>query len=282
MVDERSLPPRVRDEDDDRVNPLERLQLLSGDDAALEAFLDDIDVKSPRAREMMLELARRTTIARPERFFADHQRAVAALESLRRHGFRGSRAAPRLGPVTAFVRWGIELVARYIVVSYVQTVTTDMRNLYLMREIESPDGSHEMKLLRSARFDAAALVEAVKTRAVGVPTFVIGGLLLPLIASMYRLATGLTFDDWVTATIVGVGGVLVGVAISWFLLRGTALASGRIRLSVREPLRELWKSVGNCGNPPRDHSRRFAIVGITLTIGVWIVVPTLVGLSFLR
>ena len=55
-----------------------------------------------------------------------------------------------------------------------------------------------------------------------------------------------------------------------------------IGLSVREPLKELWASVGNCGNPPRDHSRKFAIVGITLTVGVWIVVPTLVGLSFLR
>ena len=47
---------------------------------------------------MLTELARTATIARPERFFADHQRAVAALESLRRHGYRGSRALPRLGP----------------------------------------------------------------------------------------------------------------------------------------------------------------------------------------
>ena len=51
---------RLRHEDD--VNPLERLQLLSGDDAAIEAFLDDIDVTSPRAREMLTELARTTTI----------------------------------------------------------------------------------------------------------------------------------------------------------------------------------------------------------------------------
>ena len=101
---------RLRHEDD--VNPLERLQLLSGDDAAIEAFLDDIDVTTPRAREMLVELARTTTVARPERFFADHQRTVAALESLRRHGYRGSRAASGLGPLTSFIRWGIELVAR--------------------------------------------------------------------------------------------------------------------------------------------------------------------------
>jgi hypothetical protein len=273
---------RWRSRDDHDVNPLERLQLLSGDDAAIEAFLDDIDVTSPRAREMLTELARTSTIARPERFFADHQRAVAALESLRRHGFRGSRAASGLGPLTSFIRWGIELVARYIVVSYVQTVTIEMRNLYWFREIEAPDGSPEMKQLRSARFDAAALAEIVRGRAVGVPTFVFGALLLPLFASIYRLATGYTWDDWVTAAIVGVTGALIGVAISWFLLRGTAMASSRIRLSAREPLKEVWVSVGNCGNPPRDQSRRLAIVGITLTVGVWIVVPTLVGLSFLR
>ena len=277
MRDERFRQPTEHD-----VNPLERLQLLSGDDAAIEAFLDDIDVTTPRAREMLVELARQTTIARPERFFADHQRAVAAIESLRRHGYRGSRATPGLGPLTAFIRWGIELVARYIVVSYVQTVTTDMRNLYHFREIEAPDGSPEMKLLRSARFDAAAIAEIARGRAFGVPTFVVGALLLPLFASIYRLATGYTWDDWVTATIVGVCSAIIGVTISWFLLRGTALASSRIRLSVREPLKEVWTSVGNCGNPPRDRSRQFAIVGITLTVGVWIVVPTLVGLSFLR
>jgi hypothetical protein len=271
---------RHRHEDD--INPLERLQLLSGDDAAIEAFLDDIDVTSPRAREMLTELARPTTVARPDRFFADHQRAVAAIESLRRHGYRGSRAASGLGPLTAFIRWGIELVARYIVVSYVQTVTTDMRNLYHFREIEAPDGSHEMKLLRSARFDAAAIADIAKSRAIGVPTFVIGAVLLPLFASIYRLATGYTWDDWLTAAIVGVVGVVIGIVISWFLLRGTAMASSRIRLSVREPLKELWASVGSCGNPPRDHSRRLAIIGITLTVGVWIVVPTLVGLSFVR
>ena len=84
---------RWRASDDHTVNPLERLQLLSGDDAAIEAFLDDMDVTSPRAREMLVELARQTTIARPERFFADHQRASRP-RGLRRHGYRGSRAVP--------------------------------------------------------------------------------------------------------------------------------------------------------------------------------------------
>jgi hypothetical protein len=63
------------------------------------------------------------------------------------------------------------------------------------------------------------------------------------------------------------------------VLRGAALASRRIRLSVGEPLRDLWQTLGSCGKPPRDQSRRFAAVAITLTVSAWIVLPLLVTLS---
>ena len=91
-------------------NPLERLRLLSGDDDAISTFLDELEVSSPRERQMLAELARRTPLARPERFDADHRRAIEALESLRRHGFRGSRAGASLGPFKHVVRWLVELV----------------------------------------------------------------------------------------------------------------------------------------------------------------------------
>jgi hypothetical protein len=64
-----------------------------------------------------------------------------------------------------------------------------------------------------------------------------------------------------------------------FVLRGAALASRRIRLSVSPPLSALWRTVGSCGKPPQDPSRRFAVVAISLTLGVWIVLPLLVTLS---
>ena len=79
--------------------------------------------------------------------------------------------------------------------------------------------------------------------------------------------------------LAGAIGVVVGFLISWFVLRGAALASRRIRLSVAQPLAELWQTVGHCGSPPKDQSRRFAVVAITLTLGVWIVLPLLVTLS---
>ena len=260
-------------------NPLERLRLLSGDDDAIATFLDELDVQSPREREMLAELARPSALARPERFDADHRRAIEALESLRRHGFHGSQAAGALGPLRYVVRWLIELVARYLVVSYVKDVVVAMRNLYWLREMEAPSSSTELKLLRPARFDASALVEIMRSREIGVPSFVVAGLLIPLGATVWRLMTGFTFDRWWVALLVGLGGVTVGVGLSWIVLRGSAMAGSRIRLSTREPLRAVWDSVGNCGGPPKDRSRTFAIVSITLMAGVWIVLPALVALA---
>ena len=49
-------------------NPLERLELLAGDDAAIARFLDAIDVSGPRERQMLSELARTGTLARPDEF----------------------------------------------------------------------------------------------------------------------------------------------------------------------------------------------------------------------
>ena len=262
-------------------SPLERLQLLGGDDQAIAAFLDEIDVRGPRDREMLRELARPAPLARPDRFASDHRRVLVALESLRRHGHHGARAGEELGPLRKPVRYLIELVARYVVVTHCKNVAMSLRNLYWLREMQSEPGSVERELLQPARLDAQALVEIARGREIGVPTFVIGGLLIPAGLSMWRLATG-TVREWWIALLAGAIGVLVGLLISWFVLRGAALASRRIRLSVSQPLAELWRSIGSCGTPPKDQSRRFAVVAITLTLGVWIVLPLLVTLSVTR
>ena len=259
-------------------NPLERLQLLGGDDAAIAAFLDEIDVRGPRDREMLRELARPSPLARPERFESDHRRVLVALESLRRHGHHGASVAADLPLLRTPVRFLVELVARYVVVSHVKNVAVNLRNLCWLREMQAEGESPEVELLRKARLDAQALVEITKSREIGLPTFVIGGLLIPAGISLSRLVSGTTREWWI-ALLVGAIGVVVGFLISWFVLRGAALASRRIRLSVAEPLAELWQTVGSCGASPRDQSRRFAVVAISLTLGVWIVLPLLVTLS---
>jgi len=268
-----------RDDGAEFDSPLDRLRLLSGDDTAIASFLDELEVQSPRERDMLAELARTEVLAHPDRFDVDHRRALEALESLRRHGFHGSRAGSSLGPLQPVVRWMVELVARYVVVSYLKSVATTMRNLYWMREMEAASDSRELKLLRPARFDATALCEIMRSREIGVPSFVIAGLLIPLGATVWRLVTGFTFDRWWVAALVGIGGVAIGLGLSWVLLRGSALASNRIQLSARAPLEAVWEDIGHCGRPPTDRSRTFAVVAISVTIGVWVVLPALVALA---
>ena len=262
-------------------NPLERLQLLGSDDEAIAAFLDEIDVHGPRDRELLTEQARTTPLAEPDRFEAAHRRVLVAAESLRRHGHHGATVDARFGVLRRPLRYLVELVARYVVVSYCKSVATNLRNLYWMREMQAESGSRELELLRPARFDAQALMEITRGREIGVPTFVIGAVLIPAGLSIWRLATG-TVREWWIALLVGLVGVAVGLFISWVVLRGAALASRRIRLSVRQPLIALWRTIGHCGAPPTDHSRRFAVTAISLTLGVWIVLPLLVTLSLTR
>src|SRR5687767_6870399 len=111
-------------------NPIERLELLAGDDEAISEYLDQMEVTGPREREMLGELARTTTLADPDRFPAAHRRAVSSLETLGRHGYHGSLAARSMGPFRNVLRWMIQLVARYVVVSYLRQVSIDLRNLY--------------------------------------------------------------------------------------------------------------------------------------------------------
>jgi hypothetical protein len=253
--------------------------LLAGDHAAIADYLDDLDVRGPREREMLGELARTTPLADPEGFAAAHPRAIAALESLARHGYYGSRAGERLGAFKYVVRYLIELVARYIVVSFLRTAGIALRNLYWLRELESPSNSRELKLLRPARMDAQTLEVVFKGREIGLPTFVIGGVLIPVSISIWNLSSRVALANWWLAAIGGLVSTLMVVGISWVILRGAAMANRRIRLATDQPLQAVWEAVGNCGRPPSNQSRKFAVIGIVLSVVGWIVLPIVVGVA---
>ena len=149
------------------------------------------------------------------------------------HGVAGRQV---FGPASCTVRFLVELVARYVVVSHVKNIAVNLRNLYWLREMQA-GWVARAELLRPARIDAQALVVITGGREIGIPTFVLGGLLIPAAISLWRLASGLAHAEWWIALLVGVGGVLIGLAISWLVLRGAALASRRIRSSTAEPPR---------------------------------------------
>jgi hypothetical protein len=258
-------------------NPVERLKLLSGNEEEIAKYLDAIEVTSPREREMMHEISRTRPLARPDLFPQAHRNMVEALESLARHGYHGTGAGKRAGPLRAPIRWAVRLVARYLVVSHIRNVSTRLRNLYGLREIQALPGSQERRELHRARLDAERMVEALQTRELALPAFLVGGAALPVFASLGRI-TGL-FESTLWATIIGVAGMLIALAASWVILRGAALASRRIRLATRAPLRSLWNAIGWCGKPPKDSTRTFVLVSVGLTLGCWILVPILVGIA---
>jgi hypothetical protein len=270
-------PPKEQEELREEIdNPIERLKLLSGSDAEIAKYLDAIEVTSPREREMLHEIARTRPLAQPDRFPQAHRNVAEALESLARHGWHGTRAGSHAGPLRWFVRWGVALVARYLVVSQIRTISTRLRNLYGLREIQAIPGTQERRELRRARMDSERMVDALKTKELALPAFLFA-LALPVVAALGR-ATG-WLSSTPVATAVGVVGMLIALAASWFILRGAALASRRIRLATSGPVKTLWETIGWCGNPPKDETRTFVIISVSLTLGCWIIVPVLIGIA---
>jgi hypothetical protein len=272
------VTPSQREEQLDEIdNPIEQLKLLGEDDDAIGKYLDTIEVTSPREREMLHEISRTRPLARPELFPQAHRNMVESLESLARHGYKGTGAGKGLGPLRAAAAYAVQLVGRYVVVSHIKTTSTQLRNLYGLREIQAVPGSFERRELRRARMDADRMVDALQTKELGLPTFLIGGALLPIFASVGRATGILSSGLW--AGVIAVAGMVIALIASWVILRGAALASRRIRLSTRAPAQTLWNTIGWCGKPPKDQSRTFVIVSVALTLGSWILIPILVGIA---
>ena len=186
---------------------LDRVQIVDANEDEVASFLDSLDLRGPQEREMLDELARNGTIAGPDELLDAHRRAVAALETLGRHGYR-SAVLPRWLRPKLFFRFFVELVARYVVVSYLRRVSTDMRNLYWLRTMQAPANSKERKLLTRVGIEASGLIIVFKRRTLGLPSFVIGGILVPLFLTLFRVFRGLHFDSWWTSTIFALVGAL--------------------------------------------------------------------------
>jgi hypothetical protein len=188
---------------------LDRVQIVDENDDQVASFLDTLDLRGPQEREMLTELARKTPLAKPEDFPAAHRRAVASLETLGRHGYR-SAVVPRWLQPRFFGRFVVELVARYMVVSHLRRVSPDIRNLYWLRTMQAPAGTDERSLLYRARAEANGLMIVFKRREIGLPSFVMGGVLIPIVLAAVRLIQGLDLSSWWVATAaVFVGGLIV-------------------------------------------------------------------------
>ncbi len=97
------------------------------------------------------------------------------------------------------------------------------------------------------------------------PAFLFGGAILsPLIGVVQSVIT--SFKNEALRIVLLVVLFLVLTGISWVLVKGSAVARRRIRLTAEEPIKALCEVIGRCGGPPGNMSTLFAVISLVLTI----------------
>lgn len=274
MPDDREGPgqrPLVLDELSKQFEQFRFLR-TGADTQATEGLLNQLGAQDPVEAQIVLELSAQRPLGHPERFNEAHILAYRALEVLDRNGARVP-PVPRLGPFKPFAEFFVQLVTRFLVRNYQADVSDAIRNLYTRRlSWYAPDDSSRMQMVR-ARIDAERVATTYKGNPIGVPTFLLGGAVISGAASGLRLVADAALGSRLAAGLAVAAAFIVLGALSWMILRGAAVAHHRIRITVQDPLKALWETIGRCGNPPEDDAQQFAIYAVILTVIGWLLIP---------
>lgn len=255
-------------------------KLLGGDsEAAAEAALNRFGGQAEVEARIFAELAIEQPLAQPAQFEEAHRRAIRALEVLDREGYREPRV-PGLGPLTPVAAWGAELVAAYIVKSYAESIVTAIRRLYMRREAQCAPAAPERRLLAHARIEVDRLAPSFSGGGLGAPFLIVGGVLIPLFASVSQYLGAINFANRAVLT-AGVGILFVlFFLLSAMLLAGASVARRRSRLIMQPALAALWASIGHAGYPPEDDATLFATLAIAMAGVLWFVLPAAAALIY--
>ena len=258
---------------DELTDQLDRtFRLLRGDaDQAADLAFAQVRVDTAAEARLLSELAERAALAHPDRFTDAHRLVMHALEVLDRDGWRRPRL-PRLGPLHAPAEWAVEFVAQYVVRSYVADAVRNLARLYARRESQAAPDSNERRVLARARIQADRLTLGFRGGASGLPTVLIGGAAIPVVASLARQFGTVKPGQPI---LLGGGGVLILLfaALAFVLLQGAGLARRRVTVVGRQPMEALYETIGHCGRPPEDDADTIALVAIGLTAITWFVLP---------
>ena len=258
---------------DELTDQLDRtFKLLRGDmDEAADLAFAQVKVDSVAEARLLKELAERAPLEHPDRFTDAHRLAMHALEVLDRDGWRHPRL-PRLGPLRAPTERAVEFVAKYVVRSYVSDAIHQLARLYARRESQSEPESGERRALARARIQADRLALGFRGGASGLPTVLIGGAAIPVLASLARQFGAVKPGEPV---FVGGGSVLfvLFAVLAFILLQGAGLARRSVTVVGRQPMEALYETIGHCGRPPEDDADTIALVAIGLTAVTWFILP---------
>ena len=259
---------------DELTAQLERTRrLLRGEtEEAAEAALARFSGQAEVEARIAAELAAIAPLAQPDRFGEAHRLTMRALEVLDREGYRNP-PVPRLGPLRPVVAAGAEFIAEYIVKSYAENVVISLKKLYARREAQCEPLAPERRLIAHARVEMDRVAPTYSGGGRGAPVLLLGGLLVPLLASVTQYVGAIDFANrWVLFGGLGLLFVLFFL-LSGMLLAGASVARRRCRLIMHQPLAALWETAGHAGRPPEDDATLFALAAIVLTAMLWFVLP---------
>jgi hypothetical protein len=253
--------------------------LRKSDEAAADAILDQLGGAGPVEHDIVKQLAVPRPIFRPDRFEQAHRLTMKSMEVLKRNGARQPKLPRNLGPLRPVAQFVVQLFTRFIVQNHITRLVDNLRHLYSRREAWSLPGSDEMVMLKRARMQVDRLQSGYKGRALGLPSFLLGGAFLTSLLGGARAAASTVVENraLVIATTLLLLLVLLGAA--WCVLRAAAAARKRIRLTTNAPMKALYETVGACGDPPKDDALKFALFSLVGMALAWVVIP--VGLFFL-
>jgi hypothetical protein len=128
-------------------------------------------------------------------------------------------------------------------------------------------------MLRRSRLDISRVKEGMNGKALGLPTFIFGGAIFTSVASGLRSLSELALGN--SIGLAGFAAVLVAIflLLSWLALYSSGIARKRIKISIDQPIKALYETIGFAGKPPKDESGNFAVFAIIFLALSWLIVP---------
>jgi hypothetical protein len=264
---------------DDLSDRLESLQMLRGGDSAqTEALLEAFGSSGQIENQMLKELSSKVPLLHTSRFDEAHRRAMRALEVFDRNGPRPPSAlkVPKLiKPVANQI---VQLLITVIVRSFQKRLVSHLRQLYALREANSPVGSDEYQLLATARIQVDAIAPDLNKTSLPLPAFLVGGAAIS--GTLSFIGDSLTSD--LGRFCFSAGFLIVGLGVFWCVLKAAGIARSRGRIAIDASFQALWEVIGDAGSPPKDQARMFAVIASILLLAIWLVVPSVIAYSVLR
>jgi hypothetical protein len=242
-----------------------------------ERLLEEIAGTGRVEQDIVDQLSKVRPLWRPLEFSAAHRMMMRSLEVLDRNGVRRAPMPRWLGPVRPVVAYIVQLVTRWIVRDYQNNLASSVRRLYERREANCEWGSADHVLLRRARINAVQVEQGLKSRRVGLPGFLVGGVVLSGLFSLIGRGMSAAIGNRIARVVITLLVVAILLGLSWVAIKAASIARKRIRLSTDQPARVLYDAIGAAGNPPHDRSYQFAVLAIIFLLLAVLAIPVVVS-----